>query len=247
MTRPRRRVYVHLTSTGPQETPDPFERGLVGFSRCHRTSHITRTLRVEARLASLVLRHLVRGVLLAPLAVGLLRFRHLFDRETVIILGQSLRAIFASCAGLPAVGFATASPAAAVKLMRLAPVCRGFAQMAHVLVPKDVATEAKLQQMTLHLVGFFDLKDVAPWTAEMVVDDGYASMMEIAGWMAVNIDESWAQTNRIGRLLLNDREGCGGLEKVRKRIKMAPSTKGCLLYTSPSPRDLSTSRMPSSA
>ena len=95
MTRPRRRVYVHLTSTGPQETPDPFERGLVGFSRCHRTSHNTRTLRVEARLASLVLRHLVRGVLLAPLAVGLLRFRHLFDRETVIILGQSLRAIFA--------------------------------------------------------------------------------------------------------------------------------------------------------
>ena len=95
MTRPRRRVYIHLTSTGPQETPDPFERGLVGFSRCHRTSHITRTLRVEARLASLVLRHLVRGVLLAPLAVGLLRFRHLFDRETVIILGQSLRAIFA--------------------------------------------------------------------------------------------------------------------------------------------------------
>ena len=95
MTRPRRRVYVHLTSTGPQETPDPFERGLVGFSRCHRTSHITRTLRVEARLASLVLRHLVLGVLLAPLAVGLLRFRHLFDRETVIILGQSLRAIFA--------------------------------------------------------------------------------------------------------------------------------------------------------
>ena len=95
MTRPRRRVYVHLTSTGPQETPDRFERGLVGFSRCHRTSHITRTLRVEARLASLVLRHLVLGVLLAPLAVGLLRFRHLFDRETVIILGQSLRAIFA--------------------------------------------------------------------------------------------------------------------------------------------------------
>ena len=112
--------------------------------------------------------------------------------------------------------------------MRLAPVCRGFAQMAHVLVPKDVATEAKLQQMTLHLVGFFDLKDVAPWTAEMVVDDGYASMMEIAGWMAVNIDESWAQTNRIGRLLLNDREGCGGLEKVRKRIKMAPSNKGAV-------------------
>ena len=30
-------------------------------------------------------------------------------------------------------------------------------------------------------------------------------------------------------------------------IKKASPSKGCLLYTSPSPRDLSTSRMPSSA
>ena len=30
-------------------------------------------------------------------------------------------------------------------------------------------------------------------------------------------------------------------------IEIANITKGCLLYTSPSPRDLSTSRMPSSA
>ena len=35
-------------------------------------------MRVQARLARLVLRHLVRGVLLAPLAERLLRFRHLF-------------------------------------------------------------------------------------------------------------------------------------------------------------------------
>ena len=31
------------------------------------------------------------------------------------------------------------------------------------------------------------------------------------------------------------------------RVAGTPKSKGCLLYTSPSPRDLSTSRMPSSA
>ena len=35
----------------------------------------------------------------------------------------------------------------------------------------------------------------------------------------------------------------GNIEMVTKK----PSMGGCLLYTSPSPRDLSTSRMPSSA
>ena len=34
---------------------------------------------------------------------------------------------------------------------------------------------------------------------------------------------------------------------LRKRPKIVISLGGCLLYTSPSPRDLSTSRMPSSA
>ena len=33
----------------------------------------------------------------------------------------------------------------------------------------------------------------------------------------------------------------------RTRTKLAKVANGCLLYTSPSPRDLSTSRMPSSA
>ena len=31
------------------------------------------------------------------------------------------------------------------------------------------------------------------------------------------------------------------------RVEKVPSTKGCLLYTSPSPRDVEESRMPSSA
>ena len=36
-------------------------------------------------------------------------------------------------------------------------------------------------------------------------------------------------------------------KKVTKKKKKVAKKKNCLLYTSPSPRDLSTSRMPSSA
>ena len=47
--------------------------------------------------------------------------------------------------------------------------------------------------------------------------------------------------------------GCGGGANIKRLLKKCPEgiVKGidysCLLYTSPSPRDLSTSRMPSSA
>ena len=37
------------------------------------------------------------------------------------------------------------------------------------------------------------------------------------------------------------------LNTLRKRKRFSPWLRNCLLYTSPSPRDLSTSRMPSSA
>ena len=43
---------------------------------------------------------------------------------------------------------------------------------------------------------------------------------------------------------------CGDVTKAASEIplvKKVISVEGCLLYTSPSPRDLSTSRMPSSA
>jgi hypothetical protein len=53
----------------------------VGFFACESPVEHQRTLRVEARLARLVLRHLVRGVLLAPLAERLLGFRHLCARK----------------------------------------------------------------------------------------------------------------------------------------------------------------------
>ena len=44
-------------------------------------------------------------------------------------------------------------------------------------------------------------------------------------------------------------EHCGGLvsENALKELGITPSPKTCLLYTSPSPRDLSTYRMPASA
>ena len=38
-----------------------------------------------------------------------------------------------------------------------------------------------------------------------------------------------------------------GIDPEQLKIMMEGNQKGCLLYTSPSPRDLSTSRMPSSA
>ena len=42
-------------------------------------------------------------------------------------------------------------------------------------------------------------------------------------------------------------EVANGIRDSSKRLGIIPMGNGCLLYTSPSPRDLSTSRMPSSA
>ena len=49
--------------------------------------------------------------------------------------------------------------------------------------------------------------------------------------------------------LANDRaaELCWLFPKARQQYRLRGKVKFCLLYTSPSPRDLSTSRMPSSA
>ena len=44
-----------------------------------------------------------------------------------------------------------------------------------------------------------------------------------------------------------DHEGRVFARQSNKTLILQPDYKGCLLYTSPSPRDLSTSRMPSSA
>ena len=47
--------------------------------------------------------------------------------------------------------------------------------------------------------------------------------------------------------LLKDNEVVINFEKVSSALKELESNKICLLYTSPSPRDISGSRMPSSA
>ena len=60
----------------------------------------------------------------------------------------------------------------------------------------------------------------------------------------------YAMSVIVGRALPDVRDG---LKPVHRRVLYAMSelgndwNKACLLYTSPSPRDLSTSRMPSSA
>ena len=41
--------------------------------------------------------------------------------------------------------------------------------------------------------------------------------------------------------------GCAGCSQIFRQEDLVELSLGCLLYTSPSPRDLSTSRMPSSA
>ena len=76
--------------------------------------------------------------------------------------------------------------------------------------------------------------------AHMLVIDPLAwSMMRIASGMCVagcyTVVESWLQAKVVN-------ENRGRVMGVYRVVDM-----GCLLYTSPSPRDLSTSRMPSSA
>ena len=48
-------------------------------------------------------------------------------------------------------------------------------------------------------------------------------------------------------LVLLGPSGCGKTTTMRMIAGLEDVSEGCLLYTSPSPRDLSTSRMPSSA
>ena len=45
----------------------------------------------------------------------------------------------------------------------------------------------------------------------------------------------------------NNRAKVKDINMVKKHVKTTKEKKGCLLYTSPSPRDVEESRMPSSA
>ena len=91
------------------------------------------------------------------------------------------------------------------------------------------------------------------------VDEGARSDRE----KSIKIDALGARNVRLAELLKDSRDQLEALKGEVERLGTPPSTYGvvltrpagadtvevmaCLLYTSPSPRDLSTSRMPSSA
>ena len=79
------------------------------------------------------------------------------------------------------------------------------------------------------------LKNMSPMSAEATVVRNYLDWMTELPWS--NKSKINTNLNDAQKILDEDHYG---LEKVKERII-------CLLYTSPSPRDLSTSRMPSSA
>ena len=75
-----------------------------------------------------------------------------------------------------------------------------------------------------------------------------------SGGDVASLDDAWAKINS-GKKRGNDNDANGRgkdettLEDVMMDVVMANNAKkiGCLLYTSPSPRDATLSRMPSSA
>ena len=60
---------------------------------------------------------------------------------------------------------------------------------------------------------------------------------------ALGLDEVWIASLFYGQATASKEEA----EKLAELLSLDPAITACLLYTSPSPRDLSTSRMPSSA
>ena len=125
--------------------------------------------------------------------------------------------------GKPKVGFIDDDAACA--LLRLAPVCRGFAQIVRSFVPEDKQAELKQMQMLISLDEAFRASVEMPWTAETVL---HVSTMDVARYLAEEATRScetrplpaWLGT-RVGQLLLS-----GGIDKLRERIKRAPSKKG---------------------
>ena len=91
---------------------------------------------------------------------------------------------------------------------------------------------------------------------------GHAPSNELLQWrseeaeLTVAVDGGWL-AHRSAELepdvILGDFDSCGDLSEIKKVFphsalhQLSDQNYTCLLYTSPSPRDLSTSRMPSSA
>ena len=93
----------------------------------------------------------------------------------------------------------------------------------------------------------FEMRELcASWTVEQRYvmlyqrDDG--SETQINTFLS-----SWEEKKGEQYKFFVKRDESDGVEKVIEGKAIVPKNKACLLYTSPSPRDLSTSRMPSSA
>ena len=70
--------------------------------------------------------------------------------------------------------------------------------------------------------------------------------MSATGIFEVNLDPQNDENAPAGRMII-DKKYSGALVGKGIGQMISKRTETCLLYTSPSPRDLSTSRMPSSA
>ena len=77
--------------------------------------------------------------------------------------------------------------------------------------------------------------------------EGTKSMTIYVYQEAAGVGPSYTKYARDGQTLLYTHTGTGGLEQMANDWRTANPTATCLLYTSPSPRDVEESRMPSSA
>ena len=105
---------------------------------------------------------------------------------------------------------------------------------------------ANLEHLMASIKARFDLADGAEVTAECNPNDLDASTAAALAAGGVNRISLGVQSLDEGKLKSLERDH--DREDVQRAVERAKSfASSCLLYTSPSPRDLSTSRMPSSA
>ena len=119
--------------------------------------------------------------------------------------------------------------------------CRPFVDVAGRLARAGVAVPEILHQDLDQ--GFLLLTDMGRETWLTALDEGNAD-----AWFAAALETLITQQR------CADTQGLPGYDRalLRRELDLFPhwylgEHRGCLLYTSPSPRDLSTSRMPSSA
>ena len=102
-----------------------------------------------------------------------------------------------------------------------------------IVVPAAGKPIAVIPSIGAALMGSTWIDDIRTWRAPDLIDDGVSLLSD-------TIKECVGTSGRVGI-------PAGHESHVRVPMSDFDRLKTCLLYTSPSPRDLSTSRMPSSA